>query len=179
MRGRTWTLPQNMTKHQEIFTEHVLTPQQLAWLAGVSPARISQMKKEAFPPPANDDGQFPIVAAGAWLREFAVRRVRGDVKGDPKLDANMQLARKNAALADKTELENAQRRGELIEADSVKAEWETILMRVRTKLLQIPSMAAPVVSIETDPVEIQKIIDDHIRDALSELANDADNEEPE
>lgn len=157
-----------------------LTAATLAAMASISIQRLSQMRSEAFPPPVNEHGEYPAIAAGAWMRAYAIRKARADYRPgaeagesrlDVKLDSERQLARKNAALADKTEIEIGVRRGELMEAVDVEATWSEILMRVKTRLMQIPSVAAPLLIAENDQHTITEIIDDLVRDALTELSS--------
>jgi hypothetical protein len=88
------------------------------------------------------------------------------------LNPQQELARKNKELADKTALENEVRRGELIETDDVEAAWSDILMRVKSRMLRIPSAVAPLILGEEDQVVIQEAVEDMVRDALSEMSAD-------
>ena len=99
--------------------------------------------------------------------------MRVEIKKDPtKLDANQELARKNKELADKTALENEVRRGKLIEADVVKMAWSMILMRVKTRLLSLPTSMAAMVAHEDDQAVVQEMLREGVADALGELSSD-------
>lgn len=141
-------------------------------MLNVSQQRVSQLRRSDFPPPFNDAGGIAWADAGRWIEEHYRRKFDGGGKPATRKDeADIALTRKNTALAEKTELEVAVRRGELIEASVAEQSWQDVLMRVKTRLLQIPSVVVPHVAIETDPNRIHEIIDDGIRDALSELAD--------
>jgi len=146
-----------------------LTINEVAILANVSERHMYRLVSgdasipESARPPRRPDGSFELEAVGAWLRG------RADDAG-LKQERDIQAARKDAALAEKTELENAVRRGELVEASEVVAGWQMILMRARTRLLQVPSIAAPLVVAETDQFTVQELLQDMVRDALTELS---------
>lgn len=100
---------------------------------------------------------------GEWMRS------RVDSLG---LDAERVAAqtRKDNALARRTELEIAAREGELVESAEVVAGWQNVLMRVRTRLLQLPHQAAPLVVGEVDPHNVRETLDGFVRDVLTELS---------
>ena len=66
------------------------------------------------------------------------------------------------------------RRGELVEIGITETAWTLILMRVRTRLLAMPSSLAPLLSAEDDPANINKIIEDSVHEALAELSQTDD-----
>jgi phage terminase Nu1 subunit (DNA packaging protein) len=153
-----------------------LTREQAAALAGITSQALSLALNSAYPPPRNDAGNYPLRAFGEWLAARAIRNARADYRPDQP-DANdlrrekdIQSARKDAALAEKAEIENGVRRGELVEAAEVVAGWQIILGRVKTRILQIPSIAAPLIVAETDQHSVQEILADYVRDALTELS---------
>lgn len=160
--------------------ERLLTATDLASLAGISLSRLSQMKHEAYPPPLSGvDNTIPMVLAGEWLRGYYLRKARfdGATGKAPTLDRATQGARKDAALAEKAELENEVRRGQLIEAAEVVAGWQTVLSNVRTRLLRVPVTVAPLVVGSFDVHKVRELIEDFIRDALNELSAPADEDD--
>lgn len=81
-------------------------------------------------------------------------------------------ARKEAAAADLAELELAERRGEMVDAKQVYADFEAHIATARTKLLAVPSrlgQEAPELAARIVPVAERLI-----REALEELAVDGD-----
>ncbi|MFT8243266.1 hypothetical protein [Roseomonas sp. BN140053] len=58
----------------------------------------------------------------------------------------------------------------LITSDDMERVVGGMLSAARTRLLAIPSAAAPLVATVTDAREVQAVLTDHIHDALSELA---------
>jgi phage terminase Nu1 subunit (DNA packaging protein) len=100
-----------------------------------------------------------------YLRERAAGRER---KGP--LDPSQELARKNKELADKTEMANMVARGALIREDVVKKFIIDAFTRLRTRMLGLPTkLAIRLVGLKS-AIEIQKILDDGIREALAELS---------
>lgn len=155
-----------------------LTAPQAAALAGITVARLNQLLTEDDPPPREPDFKYRTDKMGQWIGRRAVKKHLGSRKNAP-VDPNLpdalnpvqERARKDKELADKAALENAVRRGELIEAAQVGAKWVEMLTRVKSRLLRIPFAAAPLLFGVDDQVKVQIILDDQIRDALSELSN--------
>jgi hypothetical protein len=91
----------------------------------------------------------------------------GDAKG---LDANYERARKDKEMADKIEMANMVARGELISEDVVKKFIIDAFTRLRTRMLGLPTkLAIRLVGLKS-AIEIQKILDDGVREALAELS---------
>ena len=150
-----------------------LTGPQAAAFTGVTYRQFNNLLKAEYPPPRQGNKKFRSDMLGGWLRERVGRELRVEIHTDPdKLDGHHELARKNKELADKTMLENAVRRGELIEASQVEQAWETILLRVKSRVMSIPTSAAPLLIGVDDQAVIQETIDEMVRDALAELSAD-------
>ena len=79
--------------------------------------------------------------------------------------------RKVNAEAEIAELELAKLKGVLVVAEDVTGAWEDVLGAFKGKLLSIPSKAAPVVASELEPGGCQKVLEDLINEALTELSN--------
>ncbi len=79
--------------------------------------------------------------------------------------------RKVAAEAEIAELELARIRGTLcLSSDVVKA-WETVLHACKAKFMAMPSKVAPLLANEVDVSAIKDLLEEQIKEALSELAN--------
>jgi hypothetical protein len=79
--------------------------------------------------------------------------------------------RKMNADAEIAELELAKIRGTLCLTDDVVKAWETVLHACRAKFLSMPTKAAPLLANENDVAIIKDILEEQIREALSELSN--------
>jgi phage terminase Nu1 subunit (DNA packaging protein) len=160
-----------------------LKSEQAAELLGVSLATLNNWLKSDDPPPRNIvDGTYPLAELGDWIRQKQIlKKGRGGgrpwlpdlsiLSGDPRASKIDEETRLKRLQADKVELDLMERRGELVEASEVSSAWQSILSRVRSRLLKMPSSIAPIVAPLTDPHEIQKRIDDSVREALEELSD--------
>jgi phage terminase Nu1 subunit (DNA packaging protein) len=98
------------------------------------------------------------------IREVAAGRLRAG-----ELDLAEERARLAKEQADAKEMENALLRGDLVEIGGVAKEFGKQASAVRTRLLSIPSKAAPLVISCEKPAEARAIIEDMIEEALNEL----------
>lgn len=85
-------------------------------------------------------------------------------------DLSEERARLAKEQADGKEMENAITRGELVYIDDISSRFENALIRVRTRLLAIPTEIAPEVVSSASVVEAQETIERAILGALNELA---------
>lgn len=109
------------------------------------PAAVFQPTKPGAPPPLTEAGDEAVP------------------------DFKESRARREAAEADKAEMEAAKMRGDLVERGSVRREFEAAASRVREALLQLPDRVAPV--LEQRPLGfIRQTLDTEIRAALEALA---------
>lgn len=99
-----------------------------------------------------------------------LRAVASGRSGNGDLDLGAERARLAKEQADAKEMENAIERGELVYIDDVAKQFESGLVKVRTKLLAIPTKVAPEVHACATIKEVQAIIEANIIEALSELA---------
>ena len=88
---------------------------------------------------------------------------------DGELDRNQMAARKDAAHAEKLEMENAVRRGELVVGEEVREEWVKIASNIRASLMSLPSRLAKELSAMDEPREVQIRLDEEVRDTLESL----------
>jgi phage terminase Nu1 subunit (DNA packaging protein) len=145
-----------------------------AVLAGVSVQSLILWDKQPNPPPRNADKSYPAKAFGAWLVEFRGAKRAGRPRADGGEGSNKSEAetRLRVAQAEKVERENREAEGELINVATVESAWQEILMRVRTRLLQLPSKLAPVIVGRSDLNMVTTEIKSGIHDALAELSDD-------
>jgi hypothetical protein len=112
----------------------------------------------------NEDDCYPSDEA---LRAFfGIGQEEGD---GPQLTA--EKARLAAAQAEKYELDNAQRRGELLPRGEVGQIWSSHVTATRARLLAVPPALAPILSITMEPGECQDILESAIHEALTDLAS--------
>jgi BarA-like signal transduction histidine kinase len=104
--------------------------------------------------------------------EFERRSITG-LDGSKVYDSEHEKARKDAAIADRYELDLQVRRGELVEAEDVKQTWASCILRCKARLLGISTKLAPLLVAEESPKAVKALIDEEINDCLGELSQDA------
>ena len=109
---------------------------------------------------------FDTAAVAAWRTEQAVTQT-GD---EEKLNFEEARRRKMAADAMLAEIELIERRGEILEIDTVVKEWESLVLSMRARMMAIPPRLAPAVLVENDVATVQAILEDSIYECLRELA---------
>ena len=175
--------------------DYLLPREAVAILLGIRSQTLSKWAREPDPPPYDDEKKgYPARALGEWIRKKQTLRTgpKGSrpylpegvvisqspvTNGLPsalpvKKDYNFEKTRKEAAAADKIEMENAVARGELVLAADVEKGWSDILSRVKTRMMQIPYSCAMMVAGMNDMSEIQEIMREKVRDALIEMSAD-------
>ena len=115
-----------------------------------------------------DRGQYTLEECAkqylSHLREIAAGRMTTD--GLNLADERARLAKEQA---DAKEMENMVDRGELLYMDDVIKDFEEQLMNCKTKLLATPTKIAAEVFASRDVQEVQELMEEAIKDALSEL----------
>jgi hypothetical protein len=102
-------------------------------------------------------------------RVFQHLKAKGVNRGEDTTDPRNRLA---AAQADKHEMENELRRGELVEASDVRREVADRILNTRAKLLSMPTTAATRLLNIADPNTIVRILRAYVYASLDELAAD-------
>jgi phage terminase Nu1 subunit (DNA packaging protein) len=119
------------------------------------------------------DGVYQLLHVQEYIKRL--RKLTENRRPEPKasdLDRNQMAARKDAAHAEKLEMENDIRRGELVEAEDVRRAWVQIGSNIRAALMSLPSRLAKELSAMDEPREIQIKIDEEVRAALISLKDD-------
>lgn len=98
------------------------------------------------------------------LREMAAGRA---ANGD--LDLSAERARLAKEQADAKEMENMVERGELLYIDDIIRDFEEQLINCKTKLLAAPTKIAAEIHAARDVAEVQSIMEEAVKEALSEL----------
>lgn len=107
------------------------------------------------------------VAYIRWLRERAAGREESGVEG--LTNERIRLTR---AQADKTQLEAAELRGEMVYVDDVIAAWGRMLIAMRSRLLAMPTKIGPRTRSSATDQQAAKIIEEEVIEALEELSDD-------
>lgn len=182
--------------------DHYLTQAVAAVLCDVTVNTMQNWDNQPNPPPRDVmTGLYPARALGKWMRtEQLFKTGRGggfpfmpdmsraagipsslspDEQPTTKLTEEIRLIK---ARADKAEIEVAEKAGQLIPVEEVSSAWTKLVMRVKTRLLKLPTTVAPMVHGIPDVHDVQAEIERGVREALEELSRDwqdSDDENPE
>ncbi len=88
------------------------------------------------------------------------------------LDAQKERARLTHHQANIASLEERERRGELVNRDSVVLEVSESIANAKAKLLNIPSKVCTIAAAMDDAVEIRGVIESAVYEAITELYNE-------
>lgn len=147
----------------------VLDQDTAAALCGITSRRLRQLDSEDDPPPKDVNGKYPAREFGDWLKR---RHLSGLIPvGDGKvLDLNAERARLAKEQADKTALENEEKRGVMVDVREIVDRWAAVGTNIKARLLSIPTKAAPLVlGCKTLP-QVREVLAQLINDVLSELS---------
>lgn len=101
--------------------------------------------------------------------------VHAEGKTDDYWDARSRRETAEAAIA---EMKEAEMRGTLIRADSVRTAWANKISAARDALLQIPYRLAPVLAAETELERVAELLESELRQALLQLSETKPAEAP-
>ena len=145
-----------------------LTKKELANAAGYTYRRLYDIDRE-LPP---DKKLFVEGASGKYeLSAFVQRWVEYNRnESDQVDDLDTVKARHEVVKTQKTELEVARMRGQLIDVQDVKRLWGDIANTVMQNLIHLPSKVAPLVLMMDNTEIIAQIIETEIRTVLTAIA---------
>lgn len=115
-------------------------------------------------------GHIASLDLGAMTRWRLARD--GDENGDGH-GLDRERTRLTKAQADKTELEVAELRAELVRVPLVETHWQAMIAAMRARLVGLPSKIAPQVAGPDDLTRVQDMIQAGVYEALAEIAGDA------
>jgi hypothetical protein len=138
--------------------------EQLSEVLILSRARINQFRHDGLWQLVSP-GKHPLVkAVQAYIRLLRDRAIEGD---SPGVASRTRLL---GARADIAEYEAKRLAGFLVPADEVEKVWVEAVSRFRRRMLAIPTKAAPLLAVESEPDACQAIVEAAIHEALAELA---------
>ncbi len=141
-----------------------LTPNQIATMTGIAPQTVT--KRLVGLEPVGRNGRARLYDSRKALAMVFEARLR---TGGDGLNLQEEQARSAAARADKIEMENDVQRRNLIPAERITKALERVFAKSRSKLLSIPTRAAPVVALMDNAAEVQAVLLDNVAEALREL----------
>lgn len=162
-----------------------------AQIVGVTVQSLTNYKKRVNPPPYDPMVKmYPLDELGDWIRrEQIYMKGKGGnypFKPDftryddhveqtfllPGMEDESQKERYERLRGDKLEMEIQEKAGKLVDVDLVHEAMTSMVSRVKTRLLSIPTHLAPVVTSIEDRYEVQTQIDNAVKTALEELSAD-------
>jgi len=141
--------------------------------------RIQQLVKEGMP--RQGRGQYDLGACMLWYIRYLqdlVEKKSANVGGGEFLGLNDQRVRGLRADAELKEMELALKRGQTAKLTDVRASLSDLVLMTKARLLAIPPRLAVEVMGEGSRVMIQAKIEQAIKDALNQLADDGSNYPP-
>lgn len=146
-----------------------MTKKELATIAGYTYRRLYDIDRDL--PQArklfveSEGGKYDLaVFVQNWV-EYNVRSEAADVD-----DLDTVKARHEVVKTEKTELEVARMRGQLIDVQDVRRLWGDIANTVMQNLIHLPNKLAPMLRMEDSTERIAAVIDEGIREVLNALA---------
>lgn len=143
------------------------TTRTMSYLMDISGRRLQQLA---------DEGVVKPIKRGTWelvdtLHGY-IRYLRDGMKGpEDTHDARRERARLLKAQADKTELEAAILRADVIPAETVQVVWTQILGACRARLLSLPPRLAAVALSANSYADVETHARELVDEALNELAD--------
>jgi phage terminase Nu1 subunit (DNA packaging protein) len=146
---------------------------ELAKLLNLTERRIQQLANQDIIPKASR-GQYELAPAlqgyTKYLQDLAANKGNSLEQKDFK-------ARLLKAQAEKAELELDVLKEKYLEASEVEFTWSDMVLTFRSRMLAIPSkLVGSLAAAGGDFAKIQKILEDEIYDALTELSKSDDEE---
>ena len=147
-----------------------LTKKELATVAGYTYRRLYDIDrdlpdgKKLFV--KSEDGKYDLAI---FVQKWVDYNVASEVPDDWQ-DLDLVKAKHEVVKTQKTELEVARMRGQLIDVQDVRRLWGDIANTVMQNLIHLPSKVAPMVQMMDNVEVIASIMDEEIRKILEEIA---------
>jgi phage terminase Nu1 subunit (DNA packaging protein) len=160
-----------LAKRKPDIKENQVNKAGLAQIFGISATTVDNWLRHGCPVlqagRAGRAYRFDTAAVFAWY----VERLKAKATPSPNDPLEAARIRKLEAQAEVAEIEAAHRRGEIALIEDVAEAVGQVFDRVRTKLLALPSKAAPMVVRAGGLAQARDVLDGLIYEALAELAD--------
>lgn len=143
----------------------------LADILGCSINTVTNYLKEGLPveeSPKDRGGKEYSIDSGKAIKWLIGHK--GGSKDDKGQFASAK-ARNEAASAELKEYDLAEKRGLMVSIEDVAVEVSEVFHLVRVRLRAVPARLSQILSVESNPVEIERIIKLEVDGALSELSS--------
>ena len=147
-----------------------MTKKELATIAGYTYRRLYDIDRD-LPDGKKlfvkcEDGKYDLAI---FVQKWVEYNVNNEVS-DEWQDLDLVKAKHEVVKTQKTELEVARMRGQLIDVQDVRRLWGDIANTVMQNLIHLPSKVAPMVQMMDNVEVIASIMDEEIRKILEEIA---------
>lgn len=146
-----------------------MTKKELASIAGYTYRRLYDIDRD-LPPErklfvAGEGGKYDLALFVQRWVDYNVRSESDDVE-----DLDTVKARHEAVKIEKTELEVAKMRGQLIDVQDVKRLWGDIANTVMQNMIHLASKIAPMLRMMDNTEVIASLIDTEVRKTLADIS---------
>ena len=147
-----------------------MTKKELANIAGYTYRRLYDIDRD-LPPErklfvAGEGGKYDLALFVQRWVDYNVRNETDDIE-----DLDAVKARHEAVKIEKTELEVAKMRGQLIDIQDVKRLWGDVANTVMQNMIHLASKIAPTLRMLDNTEVIANMIDTEVRKTLIDIAN--------
>jgi transcriptional regulator with XRE-family HTH domain len=153
-----------------------LTQLEVAKMLGVNPATIRNWEmnanEEIGPFPKSKEGYLWSACLLWYVKYQALTKYKDLMMPKGATTLEDEKKRKEAALASMAELELAERQGKMVGAKDVERKWTDVVLKIRSKLLCLPSRLSTIIRDGSTSVEKQEVIEEEIIEVLKELSED-------
>lgn len=137
----------------------------------ITPRRVQQLAADGMPKATR--GEYDLGQCMAWYIRYLQKAI--EKRSDPgKDDGTLEFTRERSRLAkeqaDKAALDNAARRGELLEANIVERAWTELFTAIKARALSLPTKVAAELATMTDANRIRDRLHREVHEILSEAA---------
>lgn len=146
-----------------------MTPQSWSITGGAVELGVDRRvlaKRVAVLVPAREEGNTKYY----WMKDLAKVLHGIDTKA---LTLDAEKTRLTKEQADKTAMENEVQRGNLVDVSLIAKAWDIVGANIKTRMLAIPTKAAPLVIGSKSLPKVQAALEGVIHDALDELSRTA------
>jgi len=139
----------------------------IAKLLLLTDRRVQQLSKEGVIP-KSARGRYELApSVQGYVRYLQERSIGRESAPE---DYHTEKSRLVKLQADKAQFEVDELTGKVVRSEDVEHAWSVMISDCKSRLLSIPSKAAPLVSSEDSSPACQNIIDEMVREALQELS---------
>ncbi len=144
----------------------------IAKLLELTPRRIHQLVGEGVIPKPEKRGRYELVGSvQGYIRYLRQLNINEEMDGEGGSEVSHRK-RLTKARADIAEMEAERISGSLVDVTSVEHAWQSAGARFRARVLGIPHKLAPIVAAESDIETCCDLLEEHVHEALRELATD-------